>query len=176
MLRIVSQRPPQHAGKSLDGGASRGQQQQGQSDLSRDQPGVYPSTSNAAGEFVGAGLNDVINLSPRRFQRRKYSKKHTRQHCQANAESQNREIYVEVGFVGEGIFGQPRHDEPQGTVGQQHAQSRPNHGEQQRLSQQLPHQPESGCSHGRAYCKLVLAGGTSRQQQNRNIAATNHQQ
>ena len=75
VLRIVTQGTPQHAGESLDSGAGGGEQQQGERNLSRDQPAVYPSAANAAREFVGAGLDDFIDLSSRRFQRGKYSKK-----------------------------------------------------------------------------------------------------
>ena len=106
----------------------------------------------------------------------KDSEEHTRTDCQAHAEKQHRHIDVEIGLVGKGIFGQPGHDESQRPVGQHHAQSRADQGKQQRLRQQLPHNPEAAGSHRRAHRQFVLPRRAPRQQQNRNIAATNRQQ
>ena len=83
---------------------------------------------------------------------------------------------MEIGFVRKRIFGQPGHDESQRPVGQHHAQPRADQGQQQRLRQQLAHNPETAGSHRRAYRQFVLARRAPCQQQDRNVGATNRQQ
>ena len=106
VLRFIAERNGVHANKALNSRAGRGHQQQSQSDLAGNERRVHAPAFHAAGEASRAGLHHLADLRLRRLQRGKEAEDDSAQDCQAHAEKQNRQVDVEVGFVGIGVIGQ----------------------------------------------------------------------
>ncbi len=84
--------------------------------------GVQAFAFHAARQPLRAGLHHLADLRPRRLQGGKEAEHDSGQQCQAHAEKQDREIDVEVRFIGIGVFRQARDDERNGPVGNKDAQ------------------------------------------------------
>ena len=89
-----------------------------------DESGVEASAFHVAGQPACTGLHDLADLRPRRLQGGKEAEDDSDEQCQAYAEEQDAEIDVEVGFIGVGVVGEARNEEPDGLEGDNDAQPR----------------------------------------------------
>ena len=125
VLRFIAERNGVHTNKALNGRAGCGHQQESQSDLARDEGSVHASSFHTARKAARAGLHDLADLGLRRLQRGEESEDNSAEDCQAHAEKQDRQVDVEVGFVGIGVVGKPGNDEPDRSIGDEHSQPCP---------------------------------------------------
>src|SRR5690348_1779945 len=105
-MRIVTERPLHHPGKSLNGRSSSREQEQRQSDLSCNEPAVDTFAANASGKLVTSYLYAWTDFVTCHVEGRENSKQYSRQNRQSNAEHEHWQVHMKIGFVREGKFRQ----------------------------------------------------------------------
>ena len=83
---------------------------------------------------------------------------------------------MKVGLVREGLFREPGDNEPEALVSEEHAETTPSQGQNQRFGEQLADDAAPAGPHRGTHGEFMLTRGAASEQKNRDIAATNGQQ
>ena len=137
---------------------------------------MCPASANAAGYPARTGLHDLADLRPRELQRRPKPEQHARSQRHRDAEKKYGQVDTNHHLGGERRFGKQILHQSQSSVRSEHAQRRSNHREKERVSEQLTNDPEAARADSGSYRQFMLPRRAPRQQQNRDIPASDHQQ
>src|SRR3984885_1194160 len=176
MVWLIPERDTKHANKALNSSSRSGHQQQSQSNLAGNERGVQAPALDTASEASRTSLHHLADLRVRRLQRGKQAEDDSAQYCQSHAEIENRKVDVEVRFVGIGVIGQPRDEEPDRPISDKDSQTRSNQGYEKRFGEKLAHDAKAAGSHGRAHRKLMLTRCAPCEEQDREISAADREQ
>ena len=103
--RIVSEIDVKHVQKSFAGGAGRGQQKNGERNLSRDHRVVCAAAAHVAGDSACAALQELRHIRTRNLKSGPEAGKNRGGAGERDAEEQNRNVDADDGFLRDGIFG-----------------------------------------------------------------------
>jgi hypothetical protein len=136
---------------------------------------VGSASPDAAGCFAGVGLHHLADLRAGEVPGGSQAEEDSSTQGDGDAEDQDRDVDGDRGFVGEGEFGEIGDDDGDGFVGQQKAETGAGEREQDGFSQKLADDAGTGGTDGGANGEFMLAGGSTCEKQNGDVAASDEE-